>query len=214
MSEGAIHRMTADEFLEWDLTAPDHRHELVDGVPVPQHGWRDDGPVAMTGASQRHDLIVVNVLGELRAKLRGGPCRPLTADVAVRIPNGQVRRPDVGVHCSAFNENAPSTAEPTLVVEVLSRSAESTDRYRKLEEYKTVPSLRHILLVDPATPQAVLWSRDAAGAWGYAVLTGLDAMAEFSGIGASLRLADIYEGLTFRPAPRLVMEPPPTLPQA
>jgi Uma2 family endonuclease len=150
---------------------------------------------------------------QLGARLRGGPCRLFTADVAVKIPNGQVRRPDVGVHCSAFNENAPSAAEPVLVVEVLSRSTESTDRYRKLEEYKTVPGLRHILLVDPATPQAVLWSREADGAWGHAVLTGLDAVAELPGIGAALRLADIYEELTFRPAPRLVMEPP-MLPQA
>jgi len=197
MSEGAIRRMTADEFLQWDLTAPDCRHELVDGVPV-----------AMTGASQRHDLIVVNVLAELRAGLRGGPCRPLTADVAVRIPNGQVRRPDVGVHCSGFNEGAVFAAEPRLVVEVLSPSTRTFDRLGKVEEYKSVPSLAHILLIDPDAPKAMLWSRDAAGEWGHAVLAGLEASVALPAVGVSLRLADLYEGLTFQPAPRLVIDPP------
>jgi Uma2 family endonuclease len=197
MSERSIRRMTADEFLEWDLTQPDARHELVDGVPV-----------AMTGASQRHDLVVVNTLAELRTKLRGGPCRPLTPDVAVKIPNGQVRRPDVTVHCAGFDERALFAAEPRLVVEVLSPSTRAFDRVRKLEEYKSVPTLAHILLIDPDAPEVMLWSRDAGGTWGLAIIEGRDAVVELGALDMSLRLADLYEGLTFQPVPRLVIDPP------
>src|SRR5690348_12021605 len=63
--------MTAAEFLAWDLGQPG-RHELVDGVPS-----------AMTGARQRHDRVVVNLLAALHRQLRGGPCRAFTADTAV-----------------------------------------------------------------------------------------------------------------------------------
>jgi Uma2 family endonuclease len=197
MSEGAIRRMTADEFLEWDLTAPDCRHELVDGVPV-----------AMTGASQRHDLVVVNTLTELRVKLRGGPCRVLTPDVAVKIPNGRVRRPDVGVHCTAFDDRALFAAQPRLVVEVLSPSTRAFDRDRKVEEYKSVPSLAHILLIDPDAPEIMLWSRDQAGTWTLAIVEGLEAVVELGALGVSLRLADLYDGPTFSSGPRLVQDTP------
>jgi Uma2 family endonuclease len=206
MSEGAIRRMTADEFLEWDLTAPGGRHELVDGVPVPQHGWQGGAPKAMTGASQRHDLIVVNALADLRVKLRGGPCRPLTADVAVRMPNGQVRRPDVGVHCGELDEGAVFVTDPRLVVEVLSPSTRAFDRMRKLEEYKTVPSLAYILLIDPDAPEAMLWSREDTGAWTHVVTDGLETTLHLPELGVSLRLADLYEGITFRAAPRLARD--------
>jgi Uma2 family endonuclease len=197
MSSHATRRMSADEFLEWDHTAPDHRHELVDGVPV-----------AMTGAMQRHDVVVVNSLSELTGRLRGGPCRSFTADVAVKIPNGNVRRPDVGVHWSGFDERALVAAEPKLVVEVLSPSTRTFDRFRKVEEYKTVESLAHILLIDPDAPEVIVWSRNEGGAWVSAIVEGLEAEVPLAALGVSLRLADLYEGLAFPPVPRLVIDPP------
>jgi hypothetical protein len=45
------------------------------------------------------------------------------------------------------------------------------------------------------------------GLWQDAVLKGLDAAVEFEKLGISLTLRDIYEGLQFRPKPKL-LEPP------
>ena len=42
----------------------------------------------------RHDRVVVNALAGLVNQLRGKPCRPMTDDVAVRIPSGNIRRPE------------------------------------------------------------------------------------------------------------------------
>ena len=209
MSEGAIRRMTADEFLEWDLTAPDCRHELVDGVPVPQHGWKDSSPTAMTGASRRHDRVVMNTQLALGNQLRGGPCRPFSADVAIRIPNGEVRRPDVGVDCGELDEGAAFSEAPRLLVGVLSPSTPAIDRIRKLEEYKSLPSLAYILLIGLDAPEALLWSRDAAGIWAHIVLVGLEASVDLPALVVSVKLADLYEGLRFQPRPRLVINPPP-----
>jgi hypothetical protein len=82
-------RMTEDEFFVWQERQED-RYEFVDGLPV--------RPVRMmAGASRRHDQIVVSILLALGNRLRGGPCRPFTADTAVRTVAGKLRRPDVGV---------------------------------------------------------------------------------------------------------------------
>jgi Uma2 family endonuclease len=89
MAEPLLRRMTQDEFFAWQ-ERQEHLHELVDGIPVL--------PLKMmTGASQRHDRVAVNVIASLHGQLRGGPCRPTTDDLAVRIPSGNVRRPDVTV---------------------------------------------------------------------------------------------------------------------
>jgi Uma2 family endonuclease len=88
--------MSPEEFLEW-CQFQEGRYELVDGVPV-----------AMAGAKRRYDQIVVNVLGSLASQLQGHRCRLFTADTAVRIPAGNVRRPDAGADCGQFDDDAAS----------------------------------------------------------------------------------------------------------
>ena len=195
MRQHAFHTMSAAGFLDWDLEQPDCRHELVDGVPV-----------AMTGARQRHDEVVINTMLLIGPQLRAGPCRLFTADVAVRVPNGNVRRPDVGVHCGSFDDAATYAAAPRLVVEVLSPSTRAFDLARKLEEYKSIDSLDHILLVDPDAPEIILWARTAEQPWTHEIREGLDATIAMPALNISLRLADLYDGLTFRAAPRLILD--------
>lgn len=194
MSERAVPRMSAEEFLEWGLHQ-ELRYELVDGVPV-----------AMAGAKQRHDLIVMNARGELYIQLRGKACRNFSADIAVRIPAGNIRRPDAGIDCPSFDENATTAVAPFLVMEVLSPSMRGFNMFRKLEEYKTVPNLAHIALIDPDAPRAFHWSRTAGGEWGHALLEGLEAVIHIPEIDCTISLIALYDGLTLRPLPRLIRD--------
>lgn len=188
----AARRMTAADFLDWQ----EHQaelHELVDGQAV-----------AMAGAKQRHDRITANALGELHAQLRGSACRSFTADLAVITPRGNVRRPDLGIHCAPFDDEALHAGQPRMVVEVLSRSTRTLDQVGKLEEYKAVASLDAIVLIDPEEPEVILWSRDAGRAWQFETLHGLEAAIVVPSLGVTLRLADLYDGLVFRSQPRAV----------
>lgn len=192
MSEPATRRMSADAFLDWCL-ARQERYELIDGEPR-----------AMTGATRRHDQIVVNALGTMFGLLRGHRCRPFTADNAVRIPAGNVRRPDAGIDCGTFNDADTWVDSPYLVIEVLSPSTRAFDMLDKLEEYKSVPGLSHILMIDPDIPEARHWSHGSDGGWSFRHLEGLAALVRLPELPAEITLGALYEGLTFRPRPRLV----------
>ena len=137
---------------------------------------------------------MVRALASLERQLRGTPCQAATDDVAVRTPHG-VRRPDVTVDRGPFDPKAMEAAEPRVVVEVLSPSTMSYDRFRKVEEYKAVPAIRTILLVGPkrrASPsggvRGRLDNREEAG---------LEAAIDLAEIGVRLALADLYEGVIF-----------------
>jgi Uma2 family endonuclease len=192
MSERAVHRMSADEFLEWDQLQ-ERRHELVDGLPV-----------AMAGAKRRHDRIVVNAISSVAGQLSLGPCNVFTSDTAVRIPAGNVRRPDLGIDCGRFIDDAAAADAPTAVIEVLSPSTREFDMFVKLDEYKTVTSLTHIVLIDPDTPQVIHWTRAPGGAWSIQEIEGLDSHVALSELGVTLPLAVLNAGLAFRPRPRLI----------
>jgi Uma2 family endonuclease len=186
MAERALRRMTPAEFYRWS-GEEGVRYELVDGLPVK----------AMTGASRRHDSIVVNALASLAAKLRGSPCRPSTDDIAVAAMNGNIRRPDISVDCGEMPDTSYEATSPRLVIEVLSPSTRQTDLVRKLEEYKALPSLAYILLVEPDLPRALLWWRAPGNLWEIAQFDGLDGVIDLSAIGTELAMAELYEGLRF-----------------
>jgi Uma2 family endonuclease len=194
MSDTATQPLTEAAFFAW-LERQERRFELVSGQPR-----------AMVGGTLRHDTICGNAMAALRARLRGR-CRVWTADVAVRIPGGNLRYPDVTVDCGTPQDDARTAIEPRLVVEVLSRSTSEFDQTEKLEEYRSVPSLAHVVIVDPAQPQLRLHSRGADGVWSSAPHVGLDAQVALTALDITVPLSELYDGLTFRPRPRLVEDP-------
>lgn len=187
MSEAKRQRMTIAEFLRWQEFQED-RYELVDGEPQLHR--------LMSGASRRHDRITMNALLMLGNQLRGHRCQPITADVAIGIPDRGLRRADAAVDCGPVRDAEYVASEPVLVVEVLSPSTRQIDRFRKLEEYKSVPTMRHILLVEPSQPTATLYGREKES-WTSIDFVGLGAVIEVREPGLSLPLRDLYEGLSF-----------------
>jgi Uma2 family endonuclease len=184
MAETQMRSMTPEEFYRWQLDQ-DERYELVEGVPVPLR--------AMTGASNVHDAILVNCIGELGSYLRGRPCRVASANTALRTAPRTARRPDVSVDCAPPRADSYEAHRPTVVIEVLSPSTRKIDVFTKLEEYRRHPSLRHIMLIDPDAVAAKLYSRPDEGAWSDVDLIGRDAVVDLSAIEVALALAALYE---------------------
>ena len=189
MAELQLRRLTQEAFFAWQ-EKQDKLYELVDGLPVL--------PLKMmTGASRAHDRVVTNLIRHLGNKLAGGPCWPMTDDLAVRIPSGNIRRPDVTVECGGGEPRDVAVRDPRVVIEVLSPSTMNFDRVRKLPEYQTIPTVMHILLVDTEAPKIGLWSRAHDGAWVNTNHDDLEATVDLSAIGVSLSSREVYEGLSF-----------------
>ncbi len=190
---------TLDEFFAWQERQSE-RYELVDGFPR-RHRM-------MAGAGNRHDDIVVNIIGDLKAKLRGTPCRPFTADGSVKTGSDRIRRPDVGVDCGKREPRGHHAAIPVVVFEVLSPSTRSSDLLVKDAEYRKLPSLRHIVYVEQDVAEALhWWRRTGDEEWELTALAGLEAVVDLAAIEAALTLRDVYDGLDIaEPSSKL---PPP-----
>ena len=171
------------EFLVWCESRTDERWELVDGFPLRM----------MSGATRRHDTIVVNILASLRGLLRGRPCRPFTADGAVQTRDDRIRRPDVGVDCGRTPPGALKASETRAVFEVLSPSTQDFDRVRKLAEYQALASIRHIVLVSQNEVLATHWFRGPDGAWIQEELRSIDDVIRLDAIGVELGLRLVFE---------------------
>ena len=153
--------------------------------------------VAMVGASRKHNLITVNIVGELRQQLKGRSCEAYASDMRVKIPTTELYTyPDVTVACGEpkfEDEFVDTLLNPTLIVEVLSASTASYDRIKKFGYYRTIESLAEYLLVAQDEYKVEQYVKQADGRWLLTDIRSLEGVVEMVSIQCRLMLADVYD---------------------
>ncbi len=177
-------RMTVEEYLALERQDQD-RHEYLDGEVF-----------AMGGASWNHGLLVGNVFASIHAQLQDRDCFVQTSDLRVRIPATDLfTYPDVVVVCGEprFDDSELDTLlNPTLIVEVLSKSTEDYDRGRKFAHYRTVESLAQYVLLAQDKVHAERFTREAKDRWQLWETDSPDERLSLAAIGCELQLREIY----------------------
>jgi Uma2 family endonuclease len=157
-----------------------------------------DGEIfAMTGASREHNLITGNIYGELRQQLKGKPCETYPSDMRVRVPAARLYTyPDVVVVCGEpkFEDAYVDTLlNPTLIVEVISRSTETYDRGRKFLYHRTIDSLAEYLMVEQDEYRLEQYVKQADGRWLLSEETSLEGAIDLASVECRLALSEVYE---------------------
>jgi len=177
--------LTPDEYLDRERRR-DYRSEYYAGQVF-----------ALAGGSRSHNLIVTNVIAELRNQLRRHPCRVYPNDMRVKVPQtGLYTYPDVVVTCGqdTFDDQQQDTLlNPTLIVEVLSKSTENFDRGRKFKLYRTLDSLAEYILISQHAHHIEHYVRQPDQQWLLSEADDLQATIHLPVIDCTLLLADVYE---------------------
>jgi len=128
-----------------------------------------DGEVRlMAGGSSNHAAIALNFGVALDQALGDDAvCRPYVTDKLVRVASTKIVIPDVVVSCDMADRGESQIIDsPVLVVEVLSRSTEMTDRFVKLALYQAKESIQEIVYISQVIQRVELFSRSDTG-WLY-----------------------------------------------
>jgi Uma2 family endonuclease len=169
-------------FLAWEARQK-LRHELIDGVVY-----------LMAGGTRAHDLIATNVIRVIGNGLVGTPCQVHGSNLKIRSPAEAVVYPDAFVRCGPIADEVTVVDDPVLVVEVLSRRTRPYDMFGKLLAYYAIPSLRHLLMVEPGQVTVRLETRQAGGGWLVRLFQRLEEVVEIDEPRLSLPLREIYAG--------------------
>lgn len=190
MAEPAVRRMTLDEFLSWD-DGTDTRYELRGGAIV-----------AMAPPMPRHGDLASRLILEIGTALRGRmPCRVYSeAGIARPDRDDAFYVADIAVSCTPLRAEDRLIRDPILVVEVLSSSTAATDRQIKLPDYRSIPSVREILLIDSESLFAEVQRREG-DRWITEIVRGSDAALTLASIPATISMAELYDGIPL-PEPR------------
>jgi Uma2 family endonuclease len=176
--------ISEEEYLAIERAA-EYKNEYVNGEIF-----------AMTGASRKHNVISGNIFGELRERLKGKPCEIYHSDMRVKAPAARSYvYPDVVVVCGnpQFEDGFIDTLlNPTLVVEVLSKSTGSYNRLAKAAYYRTIESLTEYLLVAQEEYRVEQYVKQVDGRWLLSDVRSLESVLELKSIDCSLALRDLY----------------------
>jgi Uma2 family endonuclease len=155
---------------------------------------------AMSGASNAHNLITLDIATELNLKLRGSGCLVYSNDMRVKTKQtGAYFYPDVVVVCDKprFEDNVFDTLlNPILIVEVLSPSTEAFDRGDKFAHYQQLDSLREYILVSQDRMR-VEHHRLTETHWVGKTFEAPEDVLQFNSIECELPLRDIYTRISF-----------------
>ena len=140
----------------------------VEEMSEVKHEYYNGEIFAMAGASLRHNEIAANVLAEFRAGLRNTDCGAYGSDLRVQTPSGLYTYPDVGVICGQVQlvpDRSDTATNPVILIEVLSDATEEYDRGDKFALYKSIPTLRHYILISQTEILVDHFERIQADEW-------------------------------------------------
>lgn len=174
--------ITPAEYLEAEKTA-EIRSEFVDGVVY-----------AMSGVTEAHNDIVLNLVAWLRSRVPAG-CRLFSQAVKLRVDaksHENYYYPDAFISCGPRDLQGYVRADATLVFEVLSPSTERIDRGEKFHAYTSLPSIEEYVILSQESLSVEVYRRRSG--WKRESYVASDSIP-LASIGQTLPVSEIYRDI-------------------
>ncbi len=139
MAQREYPNITINDYLALDQNSLDARYEYLEGELR-----------MLAGGSADHSTITTNLTSIIHGLLRGGPCKVYNVDMKLQLSESRYVYPDITITCDPRDQEPEDnrTHYPTVVVEVLSYSTETTDRGKKLLYYQAHPTIQDYIMID------------------------------------------------------------------
>ncbi len=180
---------TPEEYLALEETA-EYKSEYHDGEIIP-----------ITGGTTNYNRITLNVCRKFPYTIKGQPYEIFAADVRLWIP--ATRRyvyPDVMVIQGKpiyQGKNTTTVTNPTMIVEVLSKSTAAYDRSDKFAAYRSIPSCQEYILIDQNRYHIEQYSKIREKQWKFTEYDSGQDVISLAAVEFQFTLSELYEQVDF-----------------
>ena len=170
--------LTENEYFVFEEQS-ELKHELINGILY-----------EMSGVSKYHNEMSGIIFMWLKSLLKNKDWKIYYEGFKVRTPDGNFFYPDVIV----CNKNAERyfTAEPVLLVEVLSETTRKFDLTDKFIQYQKIPTLQYYLCVEPEQQVIIFYFKNETGEWQTETFTKNESVVELPKLEISFSVQDVY----------------------
>jgi Uma2 family endonuclease len=151
---------------------------------------------AMSGARLAHNQIAINLYSRIGSYLENKECQILPSDMRVSTPSHETYMyPDAQIVCGRpqmEDDSFDTLINPSVIIEILSPSAQHIDKGRKFFFYHQIPSLKEYIMIDSKKRFIQAARRQHEDLWKFEDLNETVPTLEIQTIQFSLSLDDIY----------------------
>jgi Uma2 family endonuclease len=171
----------------------------MENAALEKHEYYQGEVFAMSGAKLAHITITGNFFVALMNKLKGKKCKPFNSDLRVHIPSNTLfTYPDISIVCGeviTLNDDEYNVLNPTIIIEVLSKSTKNYDRGEKFKLYRDIPTLKEYILVDSQSIHIEAFRINENNHWELEEYNAIDIALEVKAINENILLSEIYDGV-------------------
>lgn len=163
--------------------------------------YRNGEIIAMTGGSINHNRIIRNLARLLEINLEGQPLEFFISDLRLWIPDyNQYTYPDIMIIKGEpiFQENRNDiVVNPSIIIEVLSKSTSSRDRGDKFSYYRSIKEFQEYILVDQYKIHIEHFSKTSDGNWLLKESSQKDGILKLTSVNCEIPYQHIYQRVNF-----------------
>jgi Uma2 family endonuclease len=155
------------------------------------------------GSNRWHNLISTNAAVALGSRIQGNRAEIYVNGMCVQLRNNLISYPNVVIvtgEPSFTDANADVLRNPTIVMEVFSAGADTTEKSQKLESYLALDSIKECLQIKADEMRVEHFSKQNPKQWIYRIYNERDDVIALESIGVKLSLGEIYAQVNIRQA--------------
>ncbi|MEL6930165.1 MAG: Uma2 family endonuclease, partial [Cyanobacteria bacterium J06600_6] len=166
-----------------------------------KHEYRDGEIIEMTGGTPNHNDIATNFCVFLKLALRGKSDKVFMSDLRLWIPQFNIfTYPDVMVTKGQpvlLDDRSDTVTNPSLMIEVLSKSTKNYDKGDKFDYYRSIPTFSEYILVDQYRYSVQQYAKADDGRWWLNEYQAVEDNFTLVSLDLEIGLKDIYEEIVF-----------------
>ena len=171
----------------------------MENAALEKHEYYKGEVFAMAGAKVPHNRIVSNLLAELGIKLKRKKCKPYNSDQRIHIPDNTLfTYPDISIVCGeviTLNDDEYNVLNPTVIIEVLSKSTKNYDRGEKFKLYRDIATLKEYILVDSESIHIEVFRLNEKNHWELEEYNNMNESLAIKAVNESVLISEIYENV-------------------
>jgi Uma2 family endonuclease len=180
---------TVEEYFALEDQA-EQKHEYYYGEIIP-----------MAGATFNHIRLVQNITGEFLVQFKRKNCEVFSMDLKVQVKIGKdYTYPDVVALCGKIEPmpgRKDAITNPSVIMEVLSKSTQGYDKTKKFERYKSVETMQEYILVRQNKMEIICYRKQADNTWKSETLKKPEDVLQLDSVNAKMSLVDVYDKVDF-----------------
>jgi Uma2 family endonuclease len=153
-----------------------------------------------SGSSRRHNLIGSNTTIAIGSRVRGHKCEVYVNDMRVKLAPHNYCYPDVVVVNGEPNfegKELDILLNPTVIVEIMSKSTLNHDKTEKLDRYLAMESVKEIMLVKEEDMRVEHYFKQTINQWTYKIYGNREDVISIESINCKISLSEIYSQIKF-----------------